>query len=200
MNGEIKSYNINKPMTFAEFKELPNDLKGNYIKMLRHRFNAPETAIAKMMGCAQRSLVTHIVDVGLTHDSKRGREKWAKEEFEAWVRGEDLTQPSEVSEVTEVTEVTEAPVEEIPVEAEVKVAEEVVKAETPVENASVEPVVPAEPDGRWVRLPDIPGLVVADSGTMSFTGNSDSLLANIMSLLNNKNVNLTVSWSVTKEE
>ena len=75
-----------------------------------------------------------------------------------------------------------------------------VPVETPVEDTPVEPVVPAEPDGRSVFVPDIPHIFVADSGTLSFTGNSDEILATLMSILSNKSVNLTISWSVVKEE
>ena len=83
MNGELKTFNINKPMTWADFKEMPDDLKKGYIKMISHRFNAPNTYIAKMFGCAQRTLSLYLADIGLAHGFRSGREKWAKEEFEA---------------------------------------------------------------------------------------------------------------------
>ena len=35
MNGEVKSISLNKPMDWAEFKTLADDLKVEYIKRLR---------------------------------------------------------------------------------------------------------------------------------------------------------------------
>ena len=50
MNGECKAYRLNSPMTWEEFKELPDDLKISYIKTLREKYNAPAKEIAAMMG------------------------------------------------------------------------------------------------------------------------------------------------------
>ena len=38
MNGDVKTYNLNKPMSWTEFKALPEDLKITYIKKLRNEF------------------------------------------------------------------------------------------------------------------------------------------------------------------
>ena len=176
MNGELKTFNINKPMTWADFKEMPDDLKKGYVKMIRHRFNAPDGYIAEMMGCSQRALSLRLTDLGCSGPKRGGREKWAREEFEAWKRGEELVDISEV-------------------EAEIQP-----EIEVTVENAPVEPVVPAEPDGRYAIVPDIPNILVPESGTLSFTGDADHILATLKGILNNKSVNLTVNWSVIKEE
>lgn len=55
MNGEVKTYNINSPMRWAEFKRLPDDLKIMYIKCLREKFDVYDTTIFKMFGIAQQT-------------------------------------------------------------------------------------------------------------------------------------------------
>lgn len=181
MNGEVKTFNINNPITWADFKAMPDDLKKAYIKMIDHRFNAPNTYIAKMFGCNQRTLSLYLKDMGFDHGFRSGREKWAKDEFEAWCRGEELVNVSEV-------------------EAEMHNESEQITVEPTAENTPVEPVVPAEPDGRHVIIPDIPGLIIADTATVSFTGHSDEILATLMCMLKNNTVNLTVNWTIIKEE
>ena len=37
MNGEVKTYKMHDPMTWKEFRELPDDLKKEYIKFFQHR-------------------------------------------------------------------------------------------------------------------------------------------------------------------
>lgn len=35
MSGEVKSYRLNEPMSWREFKAMPDDIKVTYIKLLR---------------------------------------------------------------------------------------------------------------------------------------------------------------------
>lgn len=50
MNGEVKSYNMNTGMSWEAFKELPVDLKVQYIKNLVARFNATKQEITDVFG------------------------------------------------------------------------------------------------------------------------------------------------------
>ena len=38
MNGDVKSYNLNRSMTWEEFRSMPQDLQIMYIKKLRNEF------------------------------------------------------------------------------------------------------------------------------------------------------------------
>ena len=51
MNGECKSYRLNDPMAWKEFKSMPDDLKITYINLLRKKFNVPGTSIAMATAC-----------------------------------------------------------------------------------------------------------------------------------------------------
>lgn len=41
MNGEVKTYNLNAPMSWSMFRTLPDDIKRQYISGIRDRFSGP---------------------------------------------------------------------------------------------------------------------------------------------------------------
>ncbi len=85
MNGEVKSYRLNDPMSWDEFKELPSDLKAGYIQKLREKFNVPDNFIAEMFDVSLAKLTLYLMDLKLelVHDI----ELWNKEAFLAWRSG-----------------------------------------------------------------------------------------------------------------
>lgn len=89
MNGEVKSYRLNEPMSWKEFKELPDDIKVTYIKLLREKFNCFDSAIAEMMGINKVTFSQEIKRLGLGHGTKHGGNRtWnEKEAFYAWAHG-----------------------------------------------------------------------------------------------------------------
>lgn len=118
MNGELKTYRLNDPMTWKEFKALPDDIKVMYIKGIRERFNPFDKAISQMMGIDNSCLSVELKRLGLNQGGNGKRGKWDKEGFEAWARGEKPTEayqslPKPTEE--EVTEVTEEPKAEEPI-------------------------------------------------------------------------------------
>jgi hypothetical protein len=122
MNGELKTYRLNDPMTWKEFKALPDDIKKMYIKGIQERFNPFDSSIAKtLFGVHPSTLLDVLKRHGMLHGNVDQRRQWDKEGFEAWARGEkpteayqSLPKPTE-EEVTEVTEVTEEPKVEEPI-------------------------------------------------------------------------------------
>lgn len=50
MSGEVKSYNLKKPMKWAEYCEMPDDLRKQYLTRLRNTYNATNTGIGSMFG------------------------------------------------------------------------------------------------------------------------------------------------------
>lgn len=97
MNGEVKSYRLNEPMSWKEFKELPDDIKVTYIKLLREKFNCFDSAIAEMMGINKVTFSQEIKRLGLGHGTKHGWNRtWnEKEAFYAWAHGVPATKEAE---------------------------------------------------------------------------------------------------------
>lgn len=90
MNGEIKVYKMNEPITYAEFKEYPDDLKKQYVNNLREKFDVSDTAIAEMMGIDKRTLnrLLNIIDAS---GGRRGRRKADYEGFEKWKKARNVS-------------------------------------------------------------------------------------------------------------
>ena len=85
MNGEIREYRMNSPITYAEFKKYPDDLKKNYVKRLRDMFDVSDTDIAAMMGVKAKTLNAALVKIDAS-GGRRGKRKADYVAFEKWKR------------------------------------------------------------------------------------------------------------------
>lgn len=84
MNGKVESYRMNDPMTWKEFKRLPDDLKVNYVKALRNKYNVPDNALAAMFGIAKSTLCGLFTKIGLSKGSWNGAREWDEDGFDIW--------------------------------------------------------------------------------------------------------------------
>lgn len=86
MNGPVEEFNLNKPMSWEEFKALPDDLKITYIKKLREKFGIPNTAIAEMFGIHSATLCGYLKCLGLGVGKHAGGSvrNWDKDSFAKW--------------------------------------------------------------------------------------------------------------------
>lgn len=85
MNGEVKSYRLNEPMTWAEYKSMPDDIRIVYIKALRDAYNVSDSSIAAMLGTGQKTFSneTRRLGIGLGRGKKPCGFK--KAEWYAWL-------------------------------------------------------------------------------------------------------------------
>ena len=72
MNGDVKSYNLNKPMTWEEFRSMPQDLQIMYIKKLRNEFGVPDIVLSKAMGVCKSSFSKAMKDLNLSLGKSAG--------------------------------------------------------------------------------------------------------------------------------
>lgn len=94
MNGEVKSYRLNDPMSWIEFKSMPDDLKVVYIQELRKKYNVPDRYIYQMFGIGKDTLIKEMKRLNLIlGDRGRGRRAWDKEGFLSWANGVDAHAP-----------------------------------------------------------------------------------------------------------
>ena len=82
MNGDVKSYNLNKPMTWEEFRRMPQDLQIMYIKKLRNEFGVPDIVLSKAMGVCKSSFSKAMRDLNLSLGKSAGAtgKKWLNSE------------------------------------------------------------------------------------------------------------------------
>lgn len=88
MNGEIKTYNLNEPMTFYEFNTMPDDLKIKYITSLRERFAVAIVKVAEMMNTKQRTLNYEIQRLGIALGRGKRAGHFRENEWNAFVNRE----------------------------------------------------------------------------------------------------------------
>ena len=72
MNGDVKSYNLNRPMTWEEFRSMPQDLQIMYIKKLRNEFGVPDSVLGKAMGVCRSSFSKAMRDLSLSLGKNAG--------------------------------------------------------------------------------------------------------------------------------
>lgn len=175
MNGEVKSWRLNDPMKWEEFKELPDDLKVGYIKALRQRFNCPERKIAEMFGLHPVTWSNHAKTLGLAVGGRtRGKDtKWDEAGWYAWVNG--MPMPEKTEEVAE---------EETPVITE----EEFIKEE------------PAKPEMvKAFFFKEEKNRAVPTNGSMTFEGRIEDIVNTLTVLLGGANVHIGIQWDVLED-
>lgn len=207
MNGECKSYRLNDPMAWKEFKSLPDDLKITYIKLLRKKFNVPGNHIAKMMGINTCSYSNEINRLGISEGlHSRGRcTPWDKEGFFAWWHGVDkLPTPVIEEEPTqeEKKQIFFGGTENLPEDKIHWVEPESVKAEEP--ETYVEDDLPFEeadpvPVNNFTPSLGIPIAATPINGSMQFKCPADQALNTLAQILGNANCAISVMWRVIEE-
>lgn len=85
-NGECKTYRMNDPMTWEQFKELPDDLKVCYIKAIRKKYNTPDLILASCMGVDSETFNNKLREIGVRSGniSTQWNETEASHEFNKW--------------------------------------------------------------------------------------------------------------------
>ncbi len=114
MNGEVKAYRMNDPITWAEFKQMPDDIRVLYINALREKYGVPDMWLAKMFGKSQTYFSHEVQRLGIAIGRVEGckRKKWDKEGFLAWWHG--VPKIEEASDENVVEEAVEPVAEPIP--------------------------------------------------------------------------------------
>lgn len=172
MSGDCVSYRLNEPMRWDEFKKMPCDVQEIYLKGLINRYNAPLTALAKMLGVHRTTLVTYIAgNLNVPHVSNGGNRLWGKEAFYSWCAGSEVPAPSEAPAPPDVQEENSS------------VASNVDDLHQPDPAATVQPSA---------------GTIVPKSGRLDFEGGIDDILATLSTLFSGARGNATFSWEVTE--
>lgn len=114
MNGECKSYHLNDPMKWDEFKSMPKDLQIDYINGLRKQFGVPDKEIHVMFGISNAALSKYVKELGIGLGRGKRPGKFNEEAWNLWLNGmPDIPEePIEVNEefskyVHEDAEITE---------------------------------------------------------------------------------------------
>lgn len=74
MNSEVKTYALNRPMRWKEFKLLPDDVRREYIENLQKRFGVMQKDLAVMFGVSVNSVGLETKKLGIKFPHRGG---WA---------------------------------------------------------------------------------------------------------------------------
>ena len=165
MNGECKTYQINRPMTYREFKAMPNDLQITYVKQLRETFGATDVKIAEMLGTAKSTLCSRFEKLGLGRGTNCKRLSFNEVAWEEWLEGRAVTPTVEEPETLDA------------------VCEEKETIEQCYESEST----------TCCSEDHVPE-TIPFSGSMSFEGKATDVLRVIARLLGDERFAINVSW------
>lgn len=172
LNGPVKSYNLSKPMTWAELKAMPAELQKEYLRKLGVRFSPSSYALAEMLGTTHTTVGRLLRELGLSRPKGQRMTEGDKKAWEFFLA--DGEQPEAEEQAPEIEEPQPEPEPE---------AEEPAPEEEPEM-----PVIPTEP---YLRAAIVSGKVVAE-------GDMDYCLHLISTQLGNLpgNVRVSVKYEV----
>lgn len=166
MNGEVKSYRLNEPMRYSEFKSMPDDVKVIYIQAIRQKYGVSDSQIAKMLGAAQTSFSKEVIRLGINLGRRcRNSVAFDKEAWIAWCNG-----------ITPIP-VKDEFVDQVADEPEAEVQEEA------TEETAFVPVVES--------IKAIP-----TSGSMVFEGRVEDIMRSVETIIGGASVHISITWDV----
>lgn len=115
LNGEVKQYNLNEPMTWEAFKAMPQDLQVQYVKGLNSRFGVGMKAVGEELFLQSGNIVRyHFKRHGVKCDvvgSRRSREM--RRIWEAWLGRKAQDVPEEPWQMDSESPNVDEPVEQV---------------------------------------------------------------------------------------
>ena len=221
MNGEVKSYNLNKPMTWEEFRSMPQDLQIMYIKKLRNEFGVPDSVLGKAMGICRSSFSKAMRDLNLSIGKGAGAtgRQWLNSEksskfYEYWNKfnkKEDTVEEDSVEEKNEAVEEMDISKEFAQIGTYVAegFAEGVKRYDDSSTKITNDPVTIPEPSQNDCLAHDLDKYAVCHTakpshitiptgGRLSFDCKFDDAVKVLESILSGTNVRLNVDWIVVK--
>lgn len=84
LNGEPATYRLDKPMTWKEFKAMPEDLRKQYIRDLQLRYGANDAALATMLGVGKQTVLFARRELGIPSLGRGGSGKMSEGQESAW--------------------------------------------------------------------------------------------------------------------
>ena len=221
MNGDVKSYSLNKPMTWKEFRSMPQDLQIMYIKKLRNEFGVPDSVLCKTMGVCRSSFSKAMKDLNLSLGKSAGAtgRQWLNSEksskfSEYWNKfnkKEDAVEEDSVEEKNEAVEEMDISKEFAQIGTYVAegLAEGVKRHDDSSTKITNDPVTIPEPSQNYYLAHDLDKYAVSNTnepshitiptgGRLSFDCKFDDAVKVLESILSGTNVRLNVDWIVVK--
>lgn len=212
MNGDVKSYNLNRPMTWEEFRSMPQDLQIMYIKKLRNEFGVPDSVLSKAMGVCKSSFSKAMKDLNLSLGKSAGAtgKQWLNSEksskfSEYWnkfSKEEKAAEEDGVEDATEVESTKEASISkefaQIGTYVSDGLAEGVKRYDDSSTKITNDPLAQDLDNYAVCHTAEPEHIAIPTGGRLSFDCKFDDAVKVLESILSGTNVRLTVDWVVVK--
>lgn len=98
MNGEVQSYNLNSPMKWAQFKQMPDDIKREYLSSIISKYNPQQAALAEMFGISRNTVCNMFRELGIPFRGNVSAVRTGRNDaFWAWVNSATVAEPEQES-------------------------------------------------------------------------------------------------------
>lgn len=113
-NGPVSTFNINKRLTYAEFKALPTDLACEYLTRLHDTYNVGLKDVAESMGTTKPAIIAYIRKNNIPHPKKKYGPRKIDSRWEGFITGKyrpnGTRTPAPMEEATPIEEPKPAPI------------------------------------------------------------------------------------------
>lgn len=109
MSSEVKTYKMNEPISWAEFKAMPEDLQRQYLKNLRESYNVSFSEIGRMFGVSKYAINATARSLGIGQGSPGSKKDFDRKSWEAFINGNNPIVKPVLDDVTSITEVNNTP-------------------------------------------------------------------------------------------
>ena len=181
LNGEVRVYTINKPMTWEQFTAMPKDLRQAHLDFVQRFFDVSVSYIGeKEFGLSRNSLNNYARREELRVISRKGgKSSEAMNEFDRWVEGRS-DDKREAEPVAEPTGFNDGPGEMVSAEA----------SEEPTTEAPTEAIAGDPVDTPHVRKP-APGIL---RGSADMIGTADQIYRYLAPILCGKTAAVHIEY------
>lgn len=112
LNGPVTSYDMGKPMTYQNFKKMPEDLQRAYLQGIIERFHPTQRIIGELWGISHDSVGIWLRKLGVSPAGGRGkRSNFDKDAWEAWIADDIIPEKPVIKDDAPVEETLTPPFE-----------------------------------------------------------------------------------------
>ena len=113
MNGDVNTYKLNEPMSWKEFKRMPDDIQSQYLKGIISKYDPDAIAMGQMFKATAETVRRRMKELGIKPKKGGRHDPDRNDAFFAWLHGNptesggvvvDTVEPAEVEEVKTVAE------------------------------------------------------------------------------------------------
>lgn len=209
MNSDVKTYNLNRPMTWIEFRSMPQDLQIMYIKKLRNEFGVPDIVLSKAMGICKSSFSRAMSDLNLSLGKSAGAKgkQWLDSEksskfYEYWNKFNNEKTVEEASvedeaEVVDETDISEEKSNDYTTDDTINISEMDCGADG-LFHYGTKYNSGRYPSTTVDHIVEPEHIAIPTGGRLSFDCKFDDAVKVLESILSGTNVRLNVDWIVVK--